>query len=135
MRLKYATNVRIVRMPCTGKTDIRVLLEAFLGGADGVIVVGCEEGDCHFLKGNIKAKKRVARAKTFVKAAGLDPERLEMHHVEASQGQRFARLVDDFTQKIRELGPSEARGGGGGARAAAAVPGGADEATGAEVAR
>lgn len=110
MRLKYATNVRIVRMPCTGKTDIRVLLEAFLGGADGVLVIGCEEGDCHFLEGNIKAKKRVARAKIFVQAAGVNPDRLEMKHVEASQGQRFAQIIDDFAAKIKELGPSEARG-------------------------
>jgi len=112
MRLKYATNVRIVRMLCTGKTDIRVLLEALLGGADGVLVIGCEEGDCHFLEGNVKAGKRVARAKTFVEAAGVNPDRLEMKHVEASQGHRFARIVDEFTAKIKELGPSEVRGAG-----------------------
>ena len=112
MRLKYATNVRIVRLPCTGKIDIRVLLEALLAGADGVLVIGCEEGDCHFLEGNIKAKKRVTRAKTFVEAAGVNPERLEMKHVEASQGQRFAQIIDDYAAKIKELGPSEARGDG-----------------------
>lgn len=120
MRLKYATNVRVVRLPCTGKVDVRVLLETFLGGADGILVVGCHEGDCHFQVGNVKARKRVGRTQEFLRAAGVDPERLEMAHVASSEGARFGQLADAFTDKIRALGPSEARGGA--ARAARETP-------------
>ena len=70
MRLQYPPNVRIVRLPCTGKVDVRLLLEAFEKGADGVYVAGCLEGDCHFLTGNIRAKKRVAYAKRFSTKSG-----------------------------------------------------------------
>ena len=112
MRLEYSRNVRIVRIPCSGKTDILFLLEAFLGGADGVMVIGCFEGDCHFMTGPVKARKRVARAKKLIEEAGLNPDRLDMFNVEASGGPRFKELVDEMTERVRRLGPSEIKTGG-----------------------
>lgn len=106
MRLQYATNVRIVEMPCTGTTDHRVLLQAFEEGADGVFVAGCMEGDCHFLKGNIRARKRVNAVKKLLDEIGLGGDRLEMYNLSSAQGGRFAEIVNEMTARIRELGPS-----------------------------
>jgi coenzyme F420-reducing hydrogenase delta subunit len=109
LRLDYPPNARIVRVPCTGRVDVLHLLRAFLDGADGVLVVGCLEGDCHFVRGNLKAKKRVARAKTLLDEAGIGGARLEMHHASSAMGTRFAEIVRDMTDRVRGLGPSPAR--------------------------
>jgi len=106
MRLQYPSNVRIIRLPCTGKVDIRHLLEVFEKGADGAYVAGCLEGDCHFLKGNYRAKKRVALAKRILEDAGIGGERLEMFNMSAAMGPRFAEVAREMTEKIRKLGPS-----------------------------
>ena len=103
MRRQYPTNIRIVRLPCTGKVDIRMLLQAFNSGADGVMVAGCEEGSCHFISGNLRAKKRVIHAKKLLDETGINPERLEMFHIAASQGPLFAKISAEFTEKIRRL--------------------------------
>jgi F420-non-reducing hydrogenase iron-sulfur subunit len=112
MRLQYPDNIRIVRLPCTGKVDIRVLLEAFEKGADGAYVAGCLEGDCHFLTGNLRAKKRVALAKRILEDAGIGGERLEMFNMSAAMGPRFAEVAREMTEKIRKLGPSPIKKGG-----------------------
>lgn len=109
MRLQYPANIRLIEMPCTGKTDVRVLLEAFENGADGVYVAGCLEGDCHFLKGNIRAKKRVQYAKRLLDEIGIGGERLEMFNLSGSMGPRFAEIAQEFTEKIRQLGPNPLR--------------------------
>jgi coenzyme F420-reducing hydrogenase delta subunit len=106
MRLQYPPNIRIVRIPCTGKVDVRFLLEAFEKGADGVYVAGCLEGDCHYLKGNFRAKKRVALAKQILEDAGIGGDRLEMYNMSAAMGPRFAEVAREMTEKIRKLGPS-----------------------------
>jgi len=106
MRLQYPSNVRIIRLPCTGKVDIRHLLEVFEKGADGAYVAGCMEGDCHFLKGNFRAKKRVALAKRILEDAGIGGARLEMYNMSAAMGPRFAEVAREMTEKIRQLGPS-----------------------------
>ncbi len=106
MRLQYPANIRIVRIPCTGKIDVRFLLEAFEKGADGVYVAGCLEGDCHFLTGNLRAKKRVAMAKRILEDAGIGGDRLEMYNMSAAMGPRFAEVAREMTEKIRQLGPS-----------------------------
>ena len=106
MRLQYPPNVRIIRIPCTGKVDVRFLLEAFEKGADGVYVAGCLEGDCHFLKGNLRAKKRVALAKRILEDAGIGGDRLEMYNMSAAMGPRFAEVAREMTERIRKLGPS-----------------------------
>ncbi|MDR1546701.1 MAG: hydrogenase iron-sulfur subunit [Deltaproteobacteria bacterium] len=106
MRLQYPSNVEIVLIPCTGRFDVILALKAFESGADGVYVAGCLEGNCHFLDGNIRAKKRVAYLQNEIKAVGLEPERLAMYNLSASQGPRFAEIVKEFSGIISGLGPS-----------------------------
>ncbi len=103
MRRQYPPEVRIVRLPCTGKVDVNMLLRAFVDGADGVMVAGCEEGSCHFLEGNFRAKKRVEYAKKKLVETGIDARRLEMFHIAASQGPLFAETSARFTETIKEL--------------------------------
>jgi len=110
MRLQYPPTVRIIEVPCTGKVDIIHLLQAFEYGADGVIVVGCMEGDCHYQKGNLYAKTRVKRAKEILDKVGLGGERVAMFNLSSGMGGRFAEIVKEMTNKILELGPSPARG-------------------------
>jgi len=107
MRQQYAPNIRIVRLPCTGKVDVNLILRAFVEGADGVMVAGCEIGSCHFIAGNVRAVKRVAYAKWLVQETGINPERLEMFHIAASQGPKFAQTAKEFTERIKELNSKE----------------------------
>jgi coenzyme F420-reducing hydrogenase delta subunit len=109
MRLQYPTDVRIIRVPCTGKVDIIHLLTAFEEGADGVFVAGCLEGDCHYMQGNLHAKRRVKRVKGILDRVGVGGERLEMYNLSAGQGGRFAEIVREMDEKIRGLGPSPIR--------------------------
>ncbi|NIA12756.1 MAG: hydrogenase iron-sulfur subunit [Nitrospiraceae bacterium] len=103
MRQQYPPNLRIVRLPCSGKVDVNLILQAFVEGADGVMVAGCEIGSCHFIEGNKRAVKRVAYAKKLVEEAGVNPARLEMFHIAASQGPLFARTAHEFTEYIKKL--------------------------------
>ena len=109
MRLNYPSSVKIINVPCTGRVDILHLLKAIEDGADGVYVAGCLEGDCHYLTGNLKAKKRVAYVKKLLQDLGLEPERVEMYNLSAAQGPRFAEIAREFTARIRDLGPSPVR--------------------------
>ena len=109
MRLQYPSNVRVLRLPCTGKIEVNYLLAAFERGADGVIVAGCLEGGCHFLEGNLRARKRVERARELLEEIGLEPERLEMYNLSSAEGARFAQIVTEMDQRIRRLGPSPLR--------------------------
>ena len=106
MRLQYPDNIRIVLIPCTGKADIKHMLTAFENGADGVMVAGCLEGDCHFVTGNLRARKRTERARKILAAAGLEPERIEMFNLSSAMGPRFAEIVTEFTERITSLGPA-----------------------------
>ena len=106
MRLQYPDNIRIVLLPCTGKADIKHMLSAFENGADGVMVAGCLEGDCHFVSGNLRARKRVEKASQLLKDAGLEPERVEMFNLSSAMGPRFAEIVAEFTERITKLGPA-----------------------------
>ncbi len=106
MRLKYPSNVKIVRLPCTGKSDVLYLLKAFEAGADGVYVAGCEEGSCHFIEGNFRARKRVAYTKKILEEIGFDSERLEMYNMSTSAGPKFVEVAWEMTEKIKKLGPS-----------------------------
>ncbi len=109
MRLSYPANVKIVRVPCTGRVDILSILKAFESGVDGVYLAGCLEGECHFLRGNLRAKKRVQYVKGLLEEVGLGPGRIEMFNVSSAQGQRFAEIAHEMTEKIRALGPTPAR--------------------------
>jgi coenzyme F420-reducing hydrogenase delta subunit len=106
MRLNYPTNVKIVKVPCTGRVDILLILKAFESGVDGVYLAGCLEGECHFLRGNLRAKKRVQYVKTLLDEVGLGSGRLEMYNMSSAQGQRFAEVAREMTEKIRGLGPN-----------------------------
>lgn len=109
MRLQYPTNIRIIKVPCTGKVDVIHLLTAFEAGADGVFVVGCIEGDCHYVEGNLFAKKRVNRVKAILDKVGIGGQRLEMFNLSAGMGGRFAEVAQEMTDRIRALGPSPIR--------------------------
>jgi coenzyme F420-reducing hydrogenase delta subunit len=106
LRLSYPPNVKIVRVPCSGKVDAIHLMQAIRGGADGVYVAGCLEGDCHFKSGNAKAARRVAHVQRLLKDIGIEPQRLEMIMMSAGMGERFAAVAEEFTARIRRLGPN-----------------------------
>lgn len=109
-RLQYPTNVKIIRLLCTGKIDALYILRAFEDGADGVLVAGCLIGNCHFVNGNIRARKRVDHIKTLLEEVGLEPERLEMHYMSAAMGQKFADTIKEMTERLRKLGPNPLSG-------------------------
>jgi F420-non-reducing hydrogenase iron-sulfur subunit len=114
MRVQYAPNVRIIRLPCTGKVDAIVLMKAFEDGADGVFVAGCMEGECHFVEGNLRAKKKVAYVKRLLDEVGTNPQRIEMFNLSSAMGGRFAEIVEEMTQRIKEIGPISEDGPPGG---------------------
>jgi len=104
--VQYPANVKFVRLPCTGKTDIRYLLEAFEQGADGVYVVACPIGNCHHVRGNERGLARLKRAQKILDDIGIGSERLEMFFMSGSQAHTFADSVEKMTDRIRELGPN-----------------------------
>ncbi len=109
MRLSYPTNIKIIQVPCTGRVDVVYLLRAIEDGADGVYVAGCMEGECHFLEGNLRARKRVNYVKSVLEEIGIEPERVEMFNLSSAMGPRFAEIAHEMTQRIKELGPSPLR--------------------------
>jgi F420-non-reducing hydrogenase iron-sulfur subunit len=111
-RIQYPPNLRIVRVMCSGRVHPVFILEAFRSGADGVLVAGCHDGDCHYLTGNYKAQNRVLLLKRVLEQLGLEPERLRLEWISASEGDRFATVIKDMTEEIKKLGPSPLRAGG-----------------------
>lgn len=109
LRVQYPPNIRILRIPCTGKVDTQYIMHAFENGIDGVIVAGCLEGGCHFLEGNLRAKKRIQLAKQILTEAGFQPERLEMFNLSSAQANTFAEIVERMTERIKKLGPNPLR--------------------------
>ena len=110
MRLQYPANVRVLRFPCTGKIEENHILAAFERGVDGVMVAGCLEGGCHFLEGNLRARKRVERTKQLLGEIGVEPQRLEMFNLSSAEGPRFAEIVKEMSARIAPLGPSPLHG-------------------------
>ena len=106
MRLAYPSTVKIIQVPCTGRVDILHLLRAIEDGADGVYVAGCLEGECHFIDGNLKARKKVQYVKKTLEEVGIEPERVEMFNLSAGEGPRFAEIAREMSERIKELGPS-----------------------------
>lgn len=106
LHIQYPANVKFVRLPCTGKSDIQYFLEAFEQGADGVYVVACPVGNCHHVRGNERGHARLQRAKGILDEIGLGGERLEMFFMSGSQGHAFAMAAQTMTERIRELGPN-----------------------------
>jgi len=108
-RFEYPTNVRIIRVMCTGRIDPTFVLETLRMGADGVLIAGCHPGDCHYQKGNYMMEKRFDYVKKAVKSTGIEPERVRLEWVSASEGGKFAALVREMTAQIKQLGPSPFR--------------------------
>jgi coenzyme F420-reducing hydrogenase delta subunit len=108
-RLEYPPNVKIIKVPCSGKVDAIHIMKALQKGADGVYVAGCLDGDCHFKSGNVRATRRVAAVKKLLDEIGVGGERVEMFTMSAGMGERFAQMATDFTEKVRKLGPNPAK--------------------------
>src|SRR3974390_3338670 len=106
MRLQYPTHIHIIKVPCSGRVDLIHLLMAFEQGADGVFVAGCLEGDCHYMHGNLFARKRVGRAKEILGKTGVGRDRVEMYNLSACHGTRWAEICREFDERITKLGPS-----------------------------
>jgi len=111
--IQYPPSIRIIRVMCSGRVDPAFVLEAFKNGADGVLVAGCHlPSDCHYLSGNFKAQRRITLLKKVLEQFGIEPERLRLEWVSASEGDKFATIIRDMTEQIKKLGPSplKARG-------------------------
>jgi coenzyme F420-reducing hydrogenase delta subunit len=106
-RQKYPPNVRLIRMMCSGMVDPTYVLKAFFEGADGVLIGGCHPGDCHYINGNYKARRRVALMKAVLAQYGLEEDRLWLRWIGASEGNVFAETVREMTEKVKALGPTE----------------------------
>ena len=104
-RMSYAPNIRIIRVPCSGRVDPLLVLKCFQLGADGVLISGCHPGDCHYNEGNYHARRRFALLRSFLDYLGIARERLRVEWVSASEGQKFADMISNFTTEITELGP------------------------------
>ena len=106
MRLQYPMNIKIIKVPCTGKVDIIHLLRSMEKGADGVYVVGCMEGSCQFTSGNLRARKRVEKAQQILEEVGIGGERVQMYNLSSSEGPLFAQIAREMTEKITSMGPN-----------------------------
>jgi F420-non-reducing hydrogenase iron-sulfur subunit len=104
--MQYPPNVRVIRIMCTGRLDPAFVLKALSVGADGVLISGCHIGDCHYLAGNFKSRRRVALLRKLIEEYGYDRERLRMTFVSASEGALWAEVVQDMVNTIKKLGPN-----------------------------
>jgi F420-non-reducing hydrogenase iron-sulfur subunit len=113
-RMAYAPNVRIIRVMCSGRVDPQFVLKAFREGADGVLISGCHPGDCHYQDGNTKALRRHRLLSKVLEQFGIERERFRLEWVSASEGTKFQQVCNEFTERIRSLGPLKLDGNGGG---------------------
>ena len=104
-RMKYPPNLRVIRVMCSGRVDPNFILEALARGADGVLVLGCHPGDCHYSEGNYKCQRRLPLTRKLAEQMGIDPRRIRLEWVSASEGARFTQVVTEFTEQVRALGP------------------------------
>jgi F420-non-reducing hydrogenase iron-sulfur subunit len=109
-RTNYAPNLRVVRVMCSGRVDPSFILHALHSGADGVLIAGCHPGDCHYQNGNHKTLRRFALLRRVLHQLGVEPERVRLEWVSASEGDRFARIVDEMTEQVRSLGAFSGNG-------------------------
>jgi len=105
-RLTYPPNVKIIRLPCTGKVDVEYILKAFEQGADGVYIMACPIGNCHHERGNVRATKRVEYVKKLLDDVGLGRERIGIYYVSGGQGHAFANAAREMTARVRKMGPN-----------------------------
>ena len=106
-RFKYRPNIRIVRVMCSGRVSPELVLRAFREGADGVLVLGCHIGDCHYVSGNHRTAKRIPVLRNLLDYVGIEPERLRLDWVSSAEAPKFQQVVNEFTETIRELGPAK----------------------------
>ena len=104
-RMRYAPNVRIVRIMCSGRLDPQFVVQAFREGADAVLIGGCHPGDCHYQEGNYKALRRATLLKSMLTSLGIEPERFRLEWIAASEGDKVQRVIDELTETVRRLGP------------------------------
>jgi len=104
-RFQYPATIRVIRIMCSGRVQPSFILEAFKDGADGVLVCGCHIGDCHYISGNEFAEQRFHKTEKIINLLGIDQRRVRLEWVSAAEGMKFANLVKDFTEQIKELGP------------------------------
>lgn len=107
-RITYPPNIRIIRVPCSGRVDPLLIVKSFQMGADGVLVAGCHPGDCHYTEGNYYARRRFALLRPFLEYLGVEKERFGVEWVSASEGKRWSQVVSSFTEEVRKLGPRKA---------------------------
>ncbi len=107
-RMKYPPNLRSIRVMCSGRVDPTFVLKAFAEGADGVLIAGCHPGDCHYIDGNMKTLRRVPLLRRMLDQLGVEPERLRLEWVSASEGDRFKEVIEEMTETVRALGPLSA---------------------------
>lgn len=105
-RMKYPSNLKSIRVMCSGRVDPAFVLEALRKGVDGVLIAGCHPGDCHYQSGNYKTNRRIKLLKKLLEELGIDPQRVRFEYVSASEGQKFATIVTEFVAEIKKLGPN-----------------------------
>ena len=111
-RIQYPPNIRIVRVMCSGRVDPSFILEALKDGADGVLVAGCHlPSDCHYISGNFKALRRIKLLKRVLEQFGIEPERVRLEWISASEGDKFAAVVKDMVEEIKKIGPNPLKEG------------------------
>jgi len=109
-RLQYPPNIRVIRVPCSGRINPLFIIKALTSGADAVMVSGCHPGDCHYLSGNMYARRRFVMLKQLLSTAGIEPDRVHFTWVSASEGNRFASVVEEVVSKVKKLGPNRIAG-------------------------
>jgi F420-non-reducing hydrogenase iron-sulfur subunit len=108
-RMKYAPNIRVIRVMCSGRVDAQFVLDAFAGGADGVLIGGCHPGDCHYQEGNYKTLRRYHLLKRVLRDMGIEADRFRLEWISASEGDKVRTVVNDMVDKVRALGPFRRR--------------------------
>jgi F420-non-reducing hydrogenase iron-sulfur subunit len=108
-RLKYPPSILPIRVMCSSRVDPLFVVRAYLGGADGVLIAGCHPGDCHYQEGNYYTRRRFVMIKKVLEGVGLEPDRVRLSWVSASEGHKYAKVATEFTEKIRELGKNSAK--------------------------
>lgn len=108
-RRQISPHFRVIRTLCSARVDPEFILHAFKKGADGVMVLGCHPGDCHYIGGNYRTRRRMALLKTILRQFGLHKDRFRLEWVSAAEGEKFAQVVNEFVQRVAELGPSPYR--------------------------
>ena len=105
-RIQYPPNIRVIRVMCSGSVDTVYVNRALLEGADAVLIGGCHLGDCHYLNGNYKARRRMVLLKNILETLGMEPERIWIKWISASEGQKFADTVKEMVDEIKKIGPN-----------------------------